>query len=64
MLLALSGLSSAAMAQQKLQVVEEFEVVQVQDKRWANGLPRDWVCVCNTAVCKPKVSHTTEVQAM
>ncbi len=32
MLLALSGLSSAAMAQQKLQVVEEFEVVQVQDK--------------------------------
>ena len=32
MLLALAGLSSAAMAQQKAQVVEEIDIIQVQDK--------------------------------
>ena len=32
MLLALAGVSSVAMAQQKTEVVEEFGVIQVQDK--------------------------------
>ena len=51
MLLALAGVSSVAMAQQKTEVVEEFGVIQVQDKYqvitnpfWSNSvfLYRRW----------------------
>ena len=43
MLLALAGVSSVAMAQQKTEVVEEFGVIQVQDKyQVITNLYRRW----------------------
>lgn len=61
MLLALAGLSSAAMAQQKTEVVE-YEIIQVQDKyqvitnpfwsNWFFSIGGGAEATCNIAVCR------------
>ena len=57
MLLALAGLSSAAMAQQKTEVVE-YEIIQVQDKYqvitnpfWSNWWACGWSVCGRCASC-------------
>ena len=57
MLLALAGVSSVAMAQQKTEVVEEFGVIQVQDKYQVitNPFWSNWIMIRQEVVASVSV---------